>query len=62
MSVEIHTLLKLSLFVRYEVMANVAILLPFSSLSVEHLEPMLRQSYEEKTGHKQGKVFFNKGL
>ena len=38
------------------------ILSSFSSLSVEHLEPMLKQSYEEKTGHKHGKVFFNKGL
>jgi len=33
-----------------------------SSLSVEHLEPVLKHIFEEKTGHRHGKVFFNKGL
>ncbi|XP_065071409.1 sideroflexin-2-like isoform X2 [Rhopilema esculentum] len=32
------------------------------SLSVDHLEPEMRLIFEEKTGHKHGKVFFNKGL
>lgn len=31
-------------------------------MSVKHLEPMLKLSYEEKTGRKIGDVFFNKGL
>eukprot|EP00112_Aurelia_sp_Birch-Aquarium-sp1_P005599 Seg164.13 transcript_id=Seg164.13/GoldUCD/mRNA.D3Y31 product=Sideroflexin-2 protein_id=Seg164.13/GoldUCD/D3Y31 len=32
------------------------------TLSVENLEPELRQIYQEKNGHKSGTVFFNKGL
>jgi len=32
------------------------------ALSMEYLEPMLKRSYEEKTGHRHGTVFFNKGL
>ena len=60
MSVKLHILCVLN----SKILVNVSIfvVLACSALSVEYLEPMLKRSYEEKTGHRHGKVFFNKGL